>query len=103
MSELKREARTPRGNLGRVTLLWLGASFAVVFGLAALAIPALISGSLIMRGVCEGHPSWIVLGGVAGGMWSMMLLGTIRRAGVSRGDARPARSDAPPGSDPAPD
>jgi hypothetical protein len=89
---LVREAAPARRRSGaRLLLLWLTGIFAVCFGLAALALPALVSGGLLVRGFAEGHPSWIVLGGLVGGMWSLMLVGTVRKATA----ARPTRADAP--------
>jgi hypothetical protein len=90
MSKLKREAAPARRRSGaRLVFLWLAGIFAVVFGLAALALPMLVSGGLLVRGVAEGHPSWIILGGLVGSMWSLMLVGTVRKATA----ARPTRAD----------
>ena len=76
--------------------LWLVGGFAVIFGLAALAVPAVIAGGLIVRGIGEGHPSWVVLGGLTGALWSAMCVGTLRRSSATR-----TRSGGPPPSDPA--
>lgn len=85
----------------KLSLLVVG-GFAVLFGIAALAVPALIAGGLIVRGVGEGYPSWIVLGGLTGALWSAMFVGTVRRARPTRA-ATPTRSAGPPTPDPARD
>lgn len=47
---------------------------------AALVLPAGLSYALVVRGVREHHPSWVVLGGVAAVVWLLMLRATCRRA-----------------------
>ena len=96
MPELTREAQQP-SKPSRSALWWLGGGFAVLFGLAVLAVPALVCAGLLVRGVGEGHPSWVALGVTVGAMWSMMLVGTMRKTRSPKS----ARSDAPPPPDPA--
>ncbi len=106
-AHLSREARTsPRA------VVWVVSALAVLFALVALAVPALLSAALLVRGVGEGFPSWVALGVLSGGLWSLMLVSTLRRTGATRGAhpppgsasaATPPRSDAPPASDPARD
>jgi ABC-type proline/glycine betaine transport system permease subunit len=46
---------------------------------AALIVPAGLSYSLIVRGVRESHPSWVLLGSLAAVVWFLMLRATARK------------------------
>lgn len=94
MAELKRETEPPETARARGGLAWIAYGFAVVFALVAVALPALLAGGLVVSGVQGGSPSWIVLGGLTGALWSAMCFGTIARG--RGGEATPPRSDGPP-------
>ena len=99
MPELRREALfAARPRRGSRLAFGLLAAFAVTFGLVALILPALLTASLLVRGISEGYPSWILLGGLAGALWTLLLVVTLRRAS---GRAKPPPADDPPPSAPA--
>lgn len=47
---------------------------------AALLVPAGLTYSLVVRGIRENHPSWVLLGSVSGVVWILMLRATARKA-----------------------
>lgn len=103
MPKLTRETARAAGlRRSRGAFLAIAAGVAVLLATAAVAVPALVSGGLIVRGVADGHPSWIALGGLSGALWSGMCLGTVRGRGAKR-SATPPQSAGRQPSDPARD
>lgn len=48
-------------------------------GLAAIAIPPVLAAALIFRGAHDGLPSWIVLGGLSGAIYLLLVVSLARR------------------------
>lgn len=87
MSELNERPAIPGSSAsgGRIAAAVVMALPLLVMAAAALALPAGLAYSLIVRGVGEGHPSWVALGGITGGIWLLMLRATARKLVRGRG------------------
>ena len=83
MSELNEHPATAGSGTsgGRIAATVVMALPLLAMALAAVALPPGLAYSLVMRGVGEGHPSWVALGGITGGIWLLMLRATARKLG----------------------
>lgn len=76
---------SPRADLGPVmsrTRLVAALVMSVpllLMATAALLVPAGLAYGLVVRGIRENHPSWVLLGSVSGVVWVLMLRATARK------------------------
>lgn len=93
MSELSRPSSVPdsaaagpqAGTARAVSRARLVAALAMsvpllLMTIAALVLPAALTYGLVVRGISESHPSWVLLGSVSGVVWLLMLRATARKA-----------------------
>jgi hypothetical protein len=83
----------------RVEAAWKRArpllALTMIFAAAALVLGPLVLWLLIVRGVREGHPSWVALGVLCGLPPLLIVVSLVRRAlrGKRGGDAPPGSGD----------
>jgi hypothetical protein len=63
-------------------LLWLLAA-------AATLLPPIICVQLVWRGLTQRHPSWVIVGGVAGALSALLVTSLVRRLLARRSGRTP--------------
>jgi hypothetical protein len=74
-----RPAAPPPTGLRRALILGVVGVPLIVVVLAAVALPAAVSWSLVGRGIGEVRVSWVALGALTAALWALMLWLTARK------------------------